>query len=538
MTVSSILSRNDYTITGASVYPYTFRIFDEGDLVLTVASAAGIETRLVRGIDYTVSGAGSRSGGAVTLSSPAAFAGYALAIRRVLSTSQETAFRNQGAFFAESHEDAIDRLAMVDQQQQEQIGRAFLLAETDPPGNETLPARGARKNSLLGFDGDGKPVAVPPSSQSAVGVALELEAVKASVETFNQIKTGAFFKENGARINRINDRLFVGKSATTYDGKQEPSVKSWVGTPSVGIFEYLESNATFGAYAEQSGIGMFSAGRSSDTAGLGLEVSIGMATFVHNDLVNGLGGVWNFYGTALREAGTKGSTINFETDVANMGATVPVFPAAMFPQGLTAGLWIASGGEATNNQAVGTASVGLALISNDAGLHGPRAKFDKGIVIHSEAIQGCDGVNGSGVALAMARGHQVMVFNNSNQVMSEIVTTNNTVGATQRLDFTDYGLTIKERSTDAVQFKVEPVANAVNFIAAKSGAGTDAPGFIANGPGANINILLQTKGSGVLQVNYGSTAATNAANFVAARMLPFKDGNNILYYIPMATSIW
>lgn len=184
MTVSSTLSRNDYTISGTAAYPFTFRVFAASDLVLTVRSAAGIETRLVLDVDFTVSGVGSKNGGTVTLTNPAAYAGYALAVRRVLSTTQETAFRNQGAFFAESHEVALDRLAMVDQQQAESIGRAIKASETDPPGDLTLPAKAQRVNSLLGFDGDGKPVVVSMALAPERPVQVETQVATAGQTGF------------------------------------------------------------------------------------------------------------------------------------------------------------------------------------------------------------------------------------------------------------------------------------------------------------------------------------------------------------------
>ena len=123
MTVATSTNRVDYTGNGSTtVFPFTFRIFAATDLVVTSATPAGVETQLVLNTDYTVSGAGSYNGGSVTLSGALA-SGHTITIQRVLDITQETDLRNQGAFFAETHEDVFDRLVMVSQQQ---IGRAHV----------------------------------------------------------------------------------------------------------------------------------------------------------------------------------------------------------------------------------------------------------------------------------------------------------------------------------------------------------------------------------------------------------------------------
>jgi hypothetical protein len=152
-------------------FPYSFRIFSAADLVVTrTVIATGVDTTLVLNTDYTVTGAGSYNGGNVVCTvAPAA--GTRLTIRRVLSVTQGTDLRNQGAYFAENHEDVFDRLTMVDQQQQETLDRAFTFSPSegaDTQGN--LPPAATRANNLLGFDADGKPVAIVPSAQSAAAL--------------------------------------------------------------------------------------------------------------------------------------------------------------------------------------------------------------------------------------------------------------------------------------------------------------------------------------------------------------------------------
>lgn len=140
MTVASTTNRVDYTGNGSTtVFSFTFRIFEAADLVVTTADANGVETTLVLDTDYTVTGAGSYSGGSVTIS-PALASGVALTLQRVLDITQETDLRNQGQFFAETHEDVFDRMVMIGQQLQEQIDRSAKLPVTNTTDADDLTA--------------------------------------------------------------------------------------------------------------------------------------------------------------------------------------------------------------------------------------------------------------------------------------------------------------------------------------------------------------------------------------------------------------
>ena len=113
MTVSTEVDHNEYTGNGVTTsFPYTFRIFKKSDLVVQVSDLNGNVTKLVLDAGYTVTGAGTYSGGAVVLPSPLA-AGWRITIERVLDVVQETDLRNQGKFFPEVHEDAFDYLTML-----------------------------------------------------------------------------------------------------------------------------------------------------------------------------------------------------------------------------------------------------------------------------------------------------------------------------------------------------------------------------------------------------------------------------------------
>lgn len=116
MTVSTEVNHNEYTGNGVTTsFPYTFRVFHASDLVVTTSDTSGTLRTLTLNTDYTVTGVGSYSGGAVVLPLPLANA-WAISIERSLPVVQKTDLRNQGKFFAETHEGAFDYLTMLIQQ--------------------------------------------------------------------------------------------------------------------------------------------------------------------------------------------------------------------------------------------------------------------------------------------------------------------------------------------------------------------------------------------------------------------------------------
>lgn len=170
MTIPSAVSRNDYLGNGsADTFDYDFRILAAGDLLVTQADDDGDEETLVHITDYSVTGVGSANGGAITLVSGALPSGYRLSIRRVVAIVQETDLRNQGLFFAQTHEDQFDRGIMIAQQHQDLIARSVKLRETDPATDfdPTLPR--PSPDTFFAWDSSGTALRQVPLSD--IGVA-------------------------------------------------------------------------------------------------------------------------------------------------------------------------------------------------------------------------------------------------------------------------------------------------------------------------------------------------------------------------------
>jgi len=175
MTILSENSRMGYTGNGAvATYAFTFKVFSSGDLLVTVKDTDGVESNLVITTDYTVT-LNANGTGSITLVNASQgwltggflTTGFILAIRRSVDVTQETDIRNQGTFFPEDHENAFDYLTMIDQQQEDLIGRSIKLPETET-GTMVIPTVELRAGNLLGFDSSGDPIA----TDAASGVAL------------------------------------------------------------------------------------------------------------------------------------------------------------------------------------------------------------------------------------------------------------------------------------------------------------------------------------------------------------------------------
>jgi hypothetical protein len=170
VSLSSATNRNDYTGNGSvDTYSYTFKVFSEDHLVVTVRDTSDVETTLTKTTHYTVSGVGSTSGGSVALVAGAfdwlnvgndLKSGYKLTIRRVVPLTQETDIRNAGTFYPATHEDQFDKQVMISQQQQDDLDRSVTLPETVTSSDfdPTLPSDildSANKVPMINATGNG-----------------------------------------------------------------------------------------------------------------------------------------------------------------------------------------------------------------------------------------------------------------------------------------------------------------------------------------------------------------------------------------------
>jgi hypothetical protein len=157
MTVSSTTTKNSYSGNASTTtFAYGFKIFANTDLTVILRSAAGTETVQTLTTHYSVTNAGVDSGGNVVFGSAPA-SGVTVVIRRNIAQTQTTDYTANDPFPAESHEDALDRLTFIAQQQQEELNRGIKLSRTNTmTSTEFTVGASERANKILAFDSSGE----------------------------------------------------------------------------------------------------------------------------------------------------------------------------------------------------------------------------------------------------------------------------------------------------------------------------------------------------------------------------------------------
>ncbi len=134
MTISSEINRSGpYSGDGVTThFEYKFKILAPEHLQVIRTDASGTDSILVLDADYTVTGTGNDGGGsAVILPAPAA--GTRITLLLDVPFTQETDLENQGAYYAETVEQALDLVVMRLQQLKERAARAVTIPPSFDP---------------------------------------------------------------------------------------------------------------------------------------------------------------------------------------------------------------------------------------------------------------------------------------------------------------------------------------------------------------------------------------------------------------------
>lgn len=146
MTISSTIRKAGPFIgnDSASTFPFTFKVFDAAEVeVVRLEVATTVETILSLTTDYTVSlnqDQDSNPGGTITLVAGALATGFNLVITSDLANLQPTDLTNQGGFYPEVINDALDRATIQIQQLEEKVDRSAKLPITSAEDADSLVA--------------------------------------------------------------------------------------------------------------------------------------------------------------------------------------------------------------------------------------------------------------------------------------------------------------------------------------------------------------------------------------------------------------
>lgn len=310
-----------------------------------------------------------------------------------------------------------------------------------------------------------------------------------------QVSTGQVYQNLGARINRINDREFVG-SATINDGLiwgisqgNQDYVSQNIPTTGSTSLSQLASLSSIG------GVGGIFGTRSSDGVGVGTQSSaimgVGINNYTTTPVITNSG-----YFEAQRKA-NAGITPSVNIQIANQGAFVDFNPYSSLvtpSSGSTFGVLVGSG---AGRSGVNTASAAITIGNNGS-------DFNRGLVFQNGSLS-------SGEAISMYGGNYIRWYTTGGQPSNFILNEDNTTKQAG-LYFNPSGNTVLGSAPSANSganstgsLTVNTITNAVNQIGISGAILGAVPIIAAQGTNANIGITIDSKGSSGVVIKGNTT---------------------------------
>lgn len=507
--------------------PITWTFGQASDLgVFEVDIATEAETPKTLGVHYTVTQ--STNGGVVTPLSAIA-SGKKWRIERSTPLTQPDTLRTAGVFLEGSVEGMFDRAIRILQEQDARLASGDMLL------------RPALKNATTGL-----------------GLGLSGTAAGGAI---NQTATGQHFGQNGARIHRVTDRLFIGDAGAN-DGLFPNVAKDWfstfqgtlgistgslvssvaaalsgvdpnsaipilgagqtkyftaAGTTALGVMGVAVNNNT--TYATQAWGGYFEAHHVLAASGqtIGLEVNTRAAVSqqaanpfqqgsTHTvQLANGCG-----VGGGSITASISGTTMTVTAVTLLSGYTLQV-GTRIYGAGVTAGTTITALGTGTGGTGTYTVSNSQTVTSRtlvatnqyqaSAAIYiaNNPAPYQGGIVFGATALDGCDGVNGVAEAMSFAKGHYLRWYAGASTPTSLLFSTATTLAGSVQVEMSEGQLSINNGSTGGRMLEVMNASTYVNFLRVQPAATGTAVSLEARGTDTNIDLALTPKGTGLVR---------------------------------------
>ena len=190
MTISTTASSVTNAGNGATAaFNFSFIAGLPSNVVVTYTDANSNATVLIQGSQYTLSinppAAGQiwGAGGTVTypLSGSPIAAGTYLTIERIVPFTQLTSISNQGDFYPQAVERALDTLEMQIQQVDFVAARAIAINPADASLATPLPIASVRASQYLVFDSQGNPTTGAPVAGATVSSAMQPVVAAATI---------------------------------------------------------------------------------------------------------------------------------------------------------------------------------------------------------------------------------------------------------------------------------------------------------------------------------------------------------------------
>jgi hypothetical protein len=463
-------------------------------------------------------------------------------------------------------------------------GYGMVFTSPIPDGVSSVYVRGG-VSRLVGAPSDGtvttpklvdSAVTTPKLADKSVTTAKFADgaiATKMQTEAINQPGTGQFFAQNGAQIQRMNDRVFMG-GATVSDGAFPPVTQDWFSLheQDYGYQNYVLNGAltvltSAAPSAQGTNAALFAA--QSLTATSQFASCIGAQFYAVNNHASLPTSAWGVYIEAHHDTAAAGTTYCIEFDLVTkqqgssptpyaqgaaiglqcgagagvLGETCTGFISGnqlvisgVVPQmnyvpqngdsvtgvGVAAGTvitgTITSGTYTVNiSQTVSTrylviarqydASAAIQIVNNPT-------RWGVGINFMQTSLVGCDGTNGVGVAVAMAKGHSLQWYTPSGFASASVLSTIADPTKATGINFSDIGLQVFGPSGVPLAY-FSPTANAANYLTFIAGTTGQAATVAANGSDTNVNLKLSPQGSGLVQFGTYTAGAVAQAGYIS-----------------------
>jgi len=218
MTISSLNVKNSYNADGSTTsFAYTFPIHSTAEIQVILRAANGTETIQTLNTHYSIVDNGSAGGQVNFTTAPGS--GIAVVLLRNTNLTQETDYISNDPFPAETHEAALDKLTLQQQELQEELNRALKISRSnDITSSEIVQTATARAGKLLGFDSNGDlDTSLDASSiaTNATAAANSATAAAASEAAAQTAQAAAESAKNAAEValDTFDDRFLGAKSS-------------------------------------------------------------------------------------------------------------------------------------------------------------------------------------------------------------------------------------------------------------------------------------------------------------------------------------
>lgn len=201
--------RDRYIATGSQdTFQYNFKIFEDDDISVylqtTITGTAELQTL---NVDYTVTGAGNETGGNVVFTSNPA-ADTIVILKGTYDYEQETDYVENDSFPAQVHENALDKLTLLQIVDQDAISRSIVASEADPTDIDlTLPYYTQRQSKFLAFDSTGKEIIMSNGTAQITTdyTTLMLQVVdEAALKAYINAEAGVDFMGHSAYLDNLD----------------------------------------------------------------------------------------------------------------------------------------------------------------------------------------------------------------------------------------------------------------------------------------------------------------------------------------------